>query len=41
MRKSGTVAIVALVFISEVLALGSYVHLGNSSQSSSDWLPIA
>ncbi len=38
MRKSGTVAIVALVFISEVLALGSYVHLGTRA-ASSEWLP--
>ena len=38
MRKSGTVAIVALVFISEVLAIGSY-PIWSSSVTSSDWLP--
>ena len=40
MRKSGTVAIVALVFISEVLAIGSY-SIWSSSVTSSDWLPYA
>ncbi len=40
MRKSRTVAIVALVFIAEVLALGSYV-LWVREQSSSEWLTVA
>ena len=40
MRTSRNVAIVVLVFFSEVLALGSYV-LWVREQSSSEWLPIA
>ena len=40
MRKSRTVAIVALVFISEVLALGSYV-IWAREQTSGEWLWIA